>query len=265
VCDFASGNMSGRMITKGMPESDTEFTPERLKQALTLPGRSQSALAEKLNLDPSAVNRIVNGRRNIKAQELRLIIEYLAETSANAHEERPVVKAESEDANNILEALRKHMGGRNFASSFGALTLSVYSNIETRLRPVLKFPTAEQSDAFWSTGGNNLNVLYYLAKGADIISGDIAEDVLNLSKLVRAVLDTTHDRIEDDPEVLRTLQVYLGPAYYGVEDWEQLRNYFAMQTSALALAVLKGRDKAIEAVRGVKQALERNILGDSQE
>ena len=51
-----------------------------LKAELAKPGRSQTGLATALGLDASAVNRMVNGRREIKAKELEGIHAYLAET-----------------------------------------------------------------------------------------------------------------------------------------------------------------------------------------
>jgi SOS-response transcriptional repressor LexA len=51
-----------------------------IKAELEKPGRSQSALARFLGLDPASVNRIANGTRQIKAQEAEKIKAYLAAT-----------------------------------------------------------------------------------------------------------------------------------------------------------------------------------------
>lgn len=53
---------------------------EWLKVELSRPGRSQSDLARRLGLNPSAINRLVNGKRELKARELQLVEEYLADT-----------------------------------------------------------------------------------------------------------------------------------------------------------------------------------------
>ncbi len=52
----------------------------RLKAELQKPGRSQSGLARYLGIDQAAVNRMVNGKRDIKARELEKIGQYLADT-----------------------------------------------------------------------------------------------------------------------------------------------------------------------------------------
>lgn len=50
---------------------------ETLKQALKAPGKSQRGLARALGLDPAAINRMLKGDRQIKAQELAIIRAYL--------------------------------------------------------------------------------------------------------------------------------------------------------------------------------------------
>ena len=67
-----------------------DITPEQLRDALKLSGRSQSELARRLKLDQSAVNRIVKGTRLIKAHELPVIREYLAQTGDGISEPMPV-------------------------------------------------------------------------------------------------------------------------------------------------------------------------------
>lgn len=57
---------------------------ERLKRELDRPGRSQSQLARALKVAPSAINRLVNGKRGLKAEERDRIEEYLRETAAPA-------------------------------------------------------------------------------------------------------------------------------------------------------------------------------------
>lgn len=56
------------------------ISPEQLKQELKRPGRTQAALAKALGVDTSAVNRLVNGRRELKAKEVEAVEAYLAET-----------------------------------------------------------------------------------------------------------------------------------------------------------------------------------------
>lgn len=55
--------------------------PEWLKAELAKTGRSQSALARHMDLDSSAINRLVNGVRELKAREIEQIEGYLAETT----------------------------------------------------------------------------------------------------------------------------------------------------------------------------------------
>ena len=55
---------------------------EWLRGELRKPGRSQSALARHLGVVPEIVNRIVHGKRQVKAHEAEKIREYLASTAA---------------------------------------------------------------------------------------------------------------------------------------------------------------------------------------
>jgi phage repressor protein C with HTH and peptisase S24 domain len=50
---------------------------EELKQGLTRPGKTQRGLAAMLGLDPAAVNRMLKGKRHLKADELARAREYL--------------------------------------------------------------------------------------------------------------------------------------------------------------------------------------------
>lgn len=79
--------------------------PVTLKAELAKPGRSQSGLARYLGLDNSAVNRLVNGGRDLKVREVAKIEEYLARTAA--HPEPHAVEADSEDA--VLAERLKHL------------------------------------------------------------------------------------------------------------------------------------------------------------
>lgn len=56
--------------------------PEWLKAELAKPGRSQSGLARYLGLDASIVNKIVNGKRDLKAREIEEVEAYLANAPA---------------------------------------------------------------------------------------------------------------------------------------------------------------------------------------
>lgn len=62
---------------------------EALKGELEKPGRSQVGLAKMLGVDQSAVNRMVNGKREIKARELPVIEAYLNATSRGQGRSRP--------------------------------------------------------------------------------------------------------------------------------------------------------------------------------
>lgn len=61
-----------------------EMDPDWLKAELAKPGRSQSALARHLGCVPEIVNRIVHGRRQVKAHEADQIRAYLAATELGA-------------------------------------------------------------------------------------------------------------------------------------------------------------------------------------
>lgn len=64
----------------GRPQN-IEMDVEWLKAELAKPGRSQSALARHLGVVPEIVNRIVHGRRQVKAHEADKIREYLSATT----------------------------------------------------------------------------------------------------------------------------------------------------------------------------------------
>jgi hypothetical protein len=52
---------------------------EWVRQGLKKPGKSQSGLARHLGLDPSAINKLVNGKRILKGPEIGPTAEYLEE------------------------------------------------------------------------------------------------------------------------------------------------------------------------------------------
>lgn len=62
----------------------TAMSPDWLKIELAKPGRSQSALARFMGVVPEIVNRIVNGKRQIKAHEADQIRGYLNATEKGA-------------------------------------------------------------------------------------------------------------------------------------------------------------------------------------
>lgn len=72
--------MSSSTESRALPDEMVEITASTLREALAQPGRSQSELARLLGIDASAVNRMANGRRQIKASELRTIYDYLSNT-----------------------------------------------------------------------------------------------------------------------------------------------------------------------------------------
>lgn len=57
-----------------------------LKTALQAPGRSQSALARALGLDSSAINRLVNGKRDLRVREIDAVADYLRSTGGSPEE-----------------------------------------------------------------------------------------------------------------------------------------------------------------------------------
>lgn len=65
----------------GRPQN-VDMDIEWLKAELAKPGRSQSALARHLGVVPEIVNRIVHGRRQVKATEADQIRAYLAATES---------------------------------------------------------------------------------------------------------------------------------------------------------------------------------------
>ena len=66
------------------------MTPDELKQALEIHGRSQSALARRLGVDQSAVNRMTKkGGRKIKLEEMPIIEAYLRDTAKGLEPDLP--------------------------------------------------------------------------------------------------------------------------------------------------------------------------------
>ena len=70
---------------------------DRIKTGLKQPGKSQAGLARALRVNPSAVNRILTGGRQVKAKEIPIIEGYLGtngKPAASAHEsKRPTIEA----------------------------------------------------------------------------------------------------------------------------------------------------------------------------
>jgi len=85
----------------GAPEIEASLIldPDWLKSELEKPGRSQSDLARHLGLDSSAVNRLVNGSRELKAREAEQVKAYLAETATD----------ESEQASSLMERIEERL------------------------------------------------------------------------------------------------------------------------------------------------------------
>lgn len=88
---------------------------ERIRQLIeTTPGLTQRGLAERMGLNPAAVNRMLYGRRNIMAEEVPIIEGYLGvrlELSAPAHgeyfqeKERPALRGFS-DSGQVQDVFR---------------------------------------------------------------------------------------------------------------------------------------------------------------
>lgn len=81
------------MIDADLAFSEFISNPEALRAALMEPGRSQAGLARHMGLDTSAVNRLVNGGRNLKVREVEMVRGYLAATQAG--ENPPPVRREA--------------------------------------------------------------------------------------------------------------------------------------------------------------------------
>jgi hypothetical protein len=74
--------------------SGREALAASLKAELAKPGRSQAALARRLSLDSTAINRACTGERELSALELRAAEAYLSETAEpSASEGRPGLNA----------------------------------------------------------------------------------------------------------------------------------------------------------------------------
>ena len=73
---------------------------EWIRRGLEKPGKTQRGLAEKLGLDPAAVNRLLKGGRQLKADEVALISEYL-ESPAPISRLREINRAPSPEPDRI--------------------------------------------------------------------------------------------------------------------------------------------------------------------
>lgn len=62
-----------------MPRNDSRDADVKLLRDLFArnPGKTQRGLAEALGIDPTTVSKMMNGKRDIKAREMRVILEYL--------------------------------------------------------------------------------------------------------------------------------------------------------------------------------------------
>jgi hypothetical protein len=89
TCD---GNESGEALTE--PWVDAEWIRNRLRST----GMTQRALAQALELDPSAVSRLLDGSRQLKGQEIPKVIDFFQASSsapATGQSDSPGVQIDS--------------------------------------------------------------------------------------------------------------------------------------------------------------------------
>lgn len=91
-----------------------------LKAQLALPGRSQGELARRLGVNASAVNRLVNGKRELKAREIPIVEAYLAETSADRPSGAQIPLKKARDTE-ILNPLKPHNALVGFTDMYSAI------------------------------------------------------------------------------------------------------------------------------------------------
>lgn len=164
-----------------------------LKEALAKPGRSQTALAKKLGVHPSAVNKIVSGRREVKARELDLIRDYLAETGGPAPKAPSLSDraALSEDERAAVETSSSQVMG-----AFGALNDIALLNVmaSTLARFIydrlfeLEYVEGEAKKQT-KFAARDLTLLAVGARRAGLLSGVVAHEVIALGALADHAAD----------------------------------------------------------------------------
>lgn len=78
TCDFAHGDVCDFREDARM--SDQTGFRAWIERGLAKPGKRKRQLADALNVDPSAVTRILDGTRRVRLDEVSRIAEYLGET-----------------------------------------------------------------------------------------------------------------------------------------------------------------------------------------
>lgn len=247
---------------------------DRLRAELRRPGRSQSGLARALGLHPSAVNKMLSGKREIKARELAQIEQYLRETNASldeiitrsetvlpgvpttaelafptsthSHFSRISLVRDTERFNALLESL--------LAAGFSGNIQDVASASLRLLLPEIKalilgrFVNLNEADAHYllhmSKSLDDQILLRALAKTFGILNAAELEKLEFLQEAVKLMIDQrTHP---EDPRVLWALTSY-APAK-GNDSGEEVAPRVVAQTLKLATIIQDASRRQLERV-----------------
>ena len=241
-----------------MTESPTEITPQRLKRALAMPGRSQTALAKWLKLNASSVNRMVNGTRHIRASELPGIRTYLIETAGEARlDDYDNVPTEHRGAKLALKSLAIGLG-EDFREVTSGLAVQVFNNLTLALQSVIPFATEELRLSFWQEALKSKAVLLALGRGVGILNDERQDELMLLIGVATAAFNSNEPDIETDPAVVEAQKAYMKSEF--IEDRRSRRIWLAVRATKLALVVLEGPEQADIAIFEAARALERQLL-----
>lgn len=241
-----------------VPMIETVITPDTLKRALARPGRSRTALAKALNLDASAVNRMVNGRRQIKASELYPIRKYLSETATELGGSKYLTEGTDSSTRATLQSLSL-AASTDLGRTIASLTVKVVDSMVIALQPHIPFAAEERRVPFWEEVSNNADALILLCLGANIIDPKLADEIRSLIMLGQRIVESTIEDAKADSAVMSALQDYLGGQPLA-SDADQGHFRFAVKATSLALTILEGSQKASETLGNVARALERSLL-----
>ena len=233
----------------------SEITPESLKRALAMPGRSQTELAAHLNVDASAVNRMVNGKRHIRADELGKIQAYLASTSQlsafDAQSEDPGAKA----ALALLLTLNPETKLEGIVAHW---TLQIVKALVDAYRAKIAVEDNDQARAFFAFIEAHWDVLLDLALGSNVVAIDAGRSIRNLVVMAHVLTSPGKADPLRNPTFVDALVAYIGP----IEDlaMADICSKVNAYSAALALVISSGTAKAIESLQEAVRALERGIL-----
>jgi transcriptional regulator with XRE-family HTH domain len=254
VCRFLYGAKMRNAIDGFMDRFDN-ISPALLKEQLGKYGRSQAGLARHLGIDTSAVNRIVNGKRQIKAAELKPIHDYLELTDTSGVSEDEYISSaqmKNEGAQRIMHIAR-HAIDRPLREFILESWANVFSILRGYLNSEVNISPPDATEDFWRLAEANPEVLVLMGLGKGIVDGRTAAQLRSLDRAAERAIALDHVTFESDPEARAALKEYLAMDEEVAEvSARTLRSRLAVQGAMLSFVLSGDKD-------GLKSALSEMI------